>query len=117
MRQLLIPCVVLAALLSGCRSKDAEIYLSNVSAEEIISVSKPRDLGAVTHLRLRVDGKIEGAAQLILLQEGKPYHVENLSGTVDAKWSGDWYDDRARLHYVPGPNTSGTLRLRYRFFD
>lgn len=108
---------VVLSCLAGCRSKDTEIFVSNVSAEEIISLTKARDQGPVSRFLLKVDGKIEGAAQLLILKDGKPHHVETLTGTVDARWSSDWTEDRVRLHYLPGPQVSGALRIRYRFVD
>ncbi len=106
-----------AFFLAGCRSRDTEVFFSNVSAEEIVTVGKPRDLATVRSLRLRIDGRLEGAAQLRLVRDGQPLWVETLSGTVNVDWRGNWTDDRARLHYVPGPGVSGSLRLRYRFDD
>jgi len=102
---------------AGCRSKDSELMISNAGGEEIIAISKARDQGSVRQLRLRVEGQIQGAAQLILLKDGQPHHVETLTGTVDVRWRGDWRDDRARLHYMPGPSVGGSLRVRYRFVD
>ncbi len=102
---------------AGCRSKDGELMISNVGGEEIIAISKARDQGSVTQLHIRVEGELQGAAQLILLKEGQPHHVETLTGTVNVRWQGDWYDDRARLNYIPGPSVSGSLRVRYRFVD
>lgn len=91
--------------------------LANVAAEEILSLGKPADLGTITGLRLRVDGQIEGGAQLTVMLDGRPHHVETLTGTVNVDWSGNWSQDRVRLHYLPGPGVSGSLRVRYRFLD
>jgi hypothetical protein len=109
--------VVLLALLAACRPYESEVFVSNVGAEEIIALNKPRDLAAVTGLRIRIEGEIAGAAQLLILKDGKPHHVERLSGPVDIRWRDDWNEDRVRLHYLPGPKVSGTLRIRYRFVD
>ncbi len=108
---------VFLALLAACRPYESEVFVSNVAAEEIVALNKPRDLAAVSGLRLRIEGELSGAAQLLILKDGKPHHVERLSGPVDISWRDDWNEDRVRLHYLPGPNVSGTLRIRYRFVE
>ncbi len=106
-----------AGVIGGCRSPDPEIFVSNTAAEEIISLSKTRDQGAISRLRLHIEGELEGAAQLLVLKDGKPHHAETLSGTIDIEWTAPWSDDRVRLHYLPGANVSGSVRIRYRFID
>ena len=120
MRSLLFPFLLLAmcvGLVAGCRSQDPEIFVSNSAAEEIISLSKARDQGVVSRLHLHIEGKLEGSARLLVMREGRPFHSETLSGTIDIKWTAPWSDDRVRLHYLPAANTSGSVRIRYRFSE
>ena len=62
-----------------------------------------------------VYGQIEGTAELVVLEAGKPYRVLKLSGTVDTRFRGDWYADELILTYKPVHVAGGTLKLRYRF--
>lgn len=105
------------AALAGCRPYEGEVFISDVAAEEIVALNKPRDLTSVSELRIRIEGELAGAAQLLILKEGRPHHVERLTGPVDVRWSDAWTEARVRLHYLPGPNVSGTLRIRYRFVE
>jgi hypothetical protein len=66
-------------------------------------------------IEIHVYGEIDGEAEL-WLGSGEPYRALELSGTVDAHYTGDWYSDEAPLSYKPIHVTGGSLKLRYRFF-
>jgi len=91
--------------------------------ERIADVTKASEL--VLHARkhqnnvygieINVSGEIEGEAEL-WLGSGKPTRVLELSGSVEARYTGDWYADEAPLSYKPIHVTGGSLKVRYRFF-
>ncbi|HEV7606697.1 MAG TPA: hypothetical protein VGO61_05135 [Steroidobacteraceae bacterium] len=62
-----------------------------------------------------VSGQIEGTAELVWLEAGKPHPVLKFSGTVRAHFMSDWYADEVLLVYRPIRVTGGSLKLRYRF--
>jgi hypothetical protein len=62
-----------------------------------------------------VYGQIEGTAELVWLEGGKPYRVLELSGAVSGRLTGDWYGEEAVLAYKPIHVTGGSLKLRYSF--
>ncbi len=110
--------LLIVLLLAGCRPQGDAIMISDVGKEEFLSFGKRTGQQGVKELHLHLEGQLDGSAQLVLLREGRPHHVENLTeGTVDLRWRGDWTPDRVRLHYLPVGAASGTLRVSYRFVD
>lgn len=105
----------LLLMLAGCRPTEHHMVISSVDSEELLSIGKTSGQGPVRELRIRVEGELEGAAQLVLIEDGVPRHLETLSGPVNLAWRGDWKSDRARLHYIPGLVTGGRLEIFFRF--
>ena len=66
-------------------------------------------------LEIQVFGQIEGDAELTWLEAGVPHRVLELSGTVDAHFTTDWYADEVTFTYKPIHVTGGSLTLRYSF--
>jgi len=113
-------CLLIAAaavLLAGCRRGDPVITITDISREERLSIGKLAGQGPVKRLRLRIEGRIDGTAQLVLFEENRPRHVMDLTGDVDVRWNEPWTEDRARLVYTPGTVTGGALRVQYRFVE
>ncbi len=104
-------------LLAGCRQPDPIISVTDAGQAERLSIGKVAGTGTVTELRLKIEGQLNGSAQLVVLMEGQPYHVFNLADTIDLTWTDKWPHDRARLVYTPGTATGGSVRVKYRFVD
>jgi hypothetical protein len=98
-------------------------YLQLPQWERIPDVTKASELvlyprkhqKQVYAIDVHVYGQIEGEAELVWLEGGKPYRVFKLSGAVKARFGGDWYGDEIHLVYRPVHVTGGSLKLRYSF--
>ena len=99
-----------AAFLVGC---SRSVQIENISAAETIVLEAESEYPS--SIRISGRGKIEGAAKISLMVDGKAYRTEELSGKVDFEWFNDWYSEEAVLKYKPGTVKSGNLTLKYRF--
>ena len=70
---------------------------------------------SVYGVEIHIYGRIEGAAELVVVEADKPYRIFKLSGDIDTRFVGDWYADELILAYKPGHVTGGVLKIRYRF--
>lgn len=108
---------LLLLALAGCRKADPTISVTDTGQAERLSIGKIAGQGSIKELRLRIEGQLNGTAQLVVIMEGQPFHVFTLSDSVDLTWEDRWPHDRARLAYSPGTATGGSLRIKYRFVD
>ncbi len=105
----------MAFLLAGCGNGSKSDELPDVTKPDTVTLMKNPGQGPIHSLTVTGLGEIDGDAVIILMLNGGPYKTEPLSGTVDFKWSGDWYSDQAEIRYTPTSVKGGKLRLRYRF--
>lgn len=115
---LLATCLVF----TGCRRHvpNATQYLTITDAtrEQFFTLTRLGSRKAPTSVRLRVIGKIESLATLIVLLNGQPQQTLALpAGAVDTEWHGDWSSNQMSLHYLPGAVKSGALQVAYEFSD
>ena len=89
------------------------VQIENISTAETIVLETESKYPS--SIRISGKGKIEGAARISLMADGKAYRTEELSGKVDFEWFNDWYLEEAVLEYEPGTAKSGNLTLKYRF--
>jgi len=137
MKTILTTLMVLA-LATGCGSRNQTHTIADVTKPETIILKKAASLDAIHYINIVGKGTLEGAAEITLILNGKPYRTEKLSGTVDFQWSGEWYSDSATIEYKvimsPVPEKvkfgewigmdlytssvkSGSLNLQYHFKD
>jgi hypothetical protein len=113
----LAACLVLGS--AGCRRRPAEFApISDASKEQFLTLTRLGHQAAPAAARLRVTGRIDRPATLILLRDGKPYVTRELpAGMVDTSWHGDWSVNQLMLHYLPGAGNGGVLQISYEFSD
>jgi hypothetical protein len=127
MRRILSTVIVLA-LAAGCGIRNQTHAIADVTKSETIILKKAASQDAIHYINIVGKGTLEGAAEITLILNGKPYRTEKLSGTVDFQWSGEWYSDSATIEYKvimsPVPERmdlytssvrSGSLNLQYHF--
>ncbi len=108
-----------SVVFTGCRSH-ARRYLTitNPAGEQILSLTRLGTHASTSSVHLRVTGKIDGDATLVLLQEKQPRQTLTLAtGAVDTSWHGDWSGNQMTLHYLPGTVKSGGLQITCVFSD
>jgi hypothetical protein len=98
----------------GCKQK---YNIADVTKPEAITIKKDNSQGNIHRLQVVGKGYIEGTANIVLIENGKPYKSESLSGEVNFVWDGDWYYVSAQIEYDPNLVKSGTLDLEYKFYD
>jgi hypothetical protein len=108
-------CIAAASILAGCGIGYRHHDVADVKKTETILLAKRPSQGPIASLTVEGSGRIDGAAEIVLILNGGPYKTESLSGPVKFQWGGDWYADDAEIRYSPTSATGGTLRLRYRF--
>jgi len=108
---------LLAALLSGCNPGHRAQSVADVTKAETITLKKNTGQGHIHFLTITGSGEIQGTAEISLMENGKSYRTEKLSGPVKFEWGNDWYSDTADIRYAPKSVTGGNLRLEYRFKD
>ncbi len=113
--------VLLAALLMGlirgCGLIHRTQSVADVTKAETITLKKNTGQGHISSFTITCSGEIQGTAEISLMENGKAYRTEKLSGPVNFKWGGEWYSDTADIRYEPKSVTGGNLRLEYRFKD
>lgn len=117
MKSLSLLATLLAALLSGCIPGQRAQSVADVTKTETITLKKNTGQGHIHFLTITLSGEIQGAAEISLIENGKPYRTEKLSGPVRFEWGNDWYADTAEVFYEPKLVTGGNLLLEYRFKD
>ena len=115
MKTLSFLATLLAALLSGCNPGQRAQSVADVTKAETITLKKNARQGHISSFAITCSGEIQGTAEISLMENGKAYRTEKLSGPVNFKWGGEWYSDTADIRYEPKSVTGGNLRLEYRF--
>ena len=109
--------VAIITSLSGCHHGDRFYTISDPTKSETIILTKLPEQGSIYGWALEGSGAIEGEAEISLMLDSKPYRTEQLSGTIDFQWKGDWYADEAEILYTPNSVIGGSVQLKYRFHD
>jgi hypothetical protein len=112
---LLAVCVIFA----GCRSHTPQyVTINDATREQILTLTRLGSHPGPSSIRLRITGKIDGAATLIVLRETRPYKtLELTAGPIDTEWHDDWQSNQLSLHYLPGTVKTGGLQIAYVFSD
>lgn len=95
---------------------DQRIDIADVTKSQVLILQKKPDQGNIVSMNIHCSGKLEGAAQLVLMLNGAPYKDEFMKGKVNFTWGGDWYSDSIELRYQPSSITSGQLIIDYSFY-
>jgi hypothetical protein len=105
--------------LAGCRSQPARyVTITDATREQILTLTRLGNHPGPASIRLRVTGKIDGAASLIILRQSRPDETLALAaGPVDTDWHGDGPGNQLSLHYRPGTVKNGALQITYQFSD
>jgi hypothetical protein len=91
------------------------VKIRDVRKAELLTLGQPSIRSRVYYLTVRGTGKIDGKATISLMLGAEVYRSEELNGTVDFEWKGDWYADCAAVRYEPKDVVSGTIVLHYHF--
>ena len=110
--------IIASLLICGCSAILQETtQIKNVSKQEVVVIHKRRDQGNVQGIKIRISGKIAGAATIHLLLNSSTYKKEEIKDKVNFFWGGDWYQNDAEIYYIPDTVTSGDLTINYEFLD
>jgi len=108
--------VVALVVLAAWAFSWASISVRDVREAETLILGQGTGNPGTWALSIRGSGQVDGEATVsLLLGEGRPYHVQRLSGKVDFEWSGDWYSETAKVRYEPVSVRSGKVVLHHRF--
>ena len=112
-----ITCLIaLLCLLGSCSTSYRTVQIKDVSKPEQITLSKAPLQGNIYLISIQVAGKLDGAASIALMMNGKPYLSEKMHNSVNFQWEYDWYSDTAVIQYNPIDVKSGKLSISCRFF-
>ena len=109
--------LAIATLLSGCGSDFRTHTIDDLTQNQTITLTKQPNQENIYGWTLEGSGQIEGEATISVMLDEEPYLTEELSGTIDFQWQGDWYADDAEIVYTPTSVTGGEIQLKYRFHD
>lgn len=112
-----IVAITLLAFLVGCGGKSQTCRVADVAKPETITLTKRSSQGNVHSMTIVGKGHLDGAAEIVLILNGRSYKTEKLSGDVDFKWGCDWYSDSASIEYTPLSVKAGQVNLYYWFDD
>jgi hypothetical protein len=115
-----IAAVVLGVIILGAASvslwmQPASVRITDSSKPAELKLQSRHHATSVTSLHVEARGKIDGAAEITLVQNGQPYKTERVNGPVKFTWRMDWYSPEAVVRYTPLTATKGTITLRYNF--
>jgi hypothetical protein len=97
-------------------------WIGNIQETVIPDVTKPTQLtlsprpnqkGIVQGLTLRIQGNLDGAAQILVSQELRP--TNNVSGSFKIEYGGDYYDSNCIINFIPASVKGGNVTVQYRF--
>jgi hypothetical protein len=112
---LIVP--VLAVLLLSCAKYDQRLVMKGLERAQIISLHKKSGQGTICSMGIRVSGRIDGKARIVLMLNKAPYKTADISGKISFAWGGDWHADSMQLRYEPLEVRSGELTIEYYFGD
>lgn len=112
-----IAILIALAFLMGCGGNKQTYNVADVTKSETIELKKASSQGNIHSITVVGKGRIDGAAEIVLILNGKPYKTESILGDVNFSWGGDWYSDYAKIDYKPSSVKSGNLSLQYEFND
>ena len=109
-------------LFAGCRSRSANstqyFTIADATKEQFFTLTRLGTHESPKSVQLRVTGKIESAAKLIVLLNGHPQQtLELTAGAVETEWHGEWLSSQLSLHYLPAAVKSGALQIACQFSD
>ncbi len=109
-------------LFTGCRSRSANstqyFTIADATKEQFFTLTRLGTHGTPKSVQLRITGKIESSAKLIVLLNGHPQQTfEFPAGAVDSEWHGEWLSSQLNLHYLPAAVKSGALQIACQFSD
>jgi hypothetical protein len=107
--------LLLSAILYGCSQPMQNHIVTDVTKEQLITLSKSKSNKTINRMKVHVTGYIDGEAQIYIILNDKPYKTEEISGDVNFKWTGDWYSDIMEIKYKPSSVNGGKLNLQYLF--
>ena len=108
--------VHLTLLVVSCTKYDQQIEITDLNKPQTIVLQKKPHQKDIVSMSLRVNGKIDGEAQLSLMLNGNPYKTEMIKGKINIKWGGDWYADSMELIYEPHQTIKdGRIKIEYVF--
>ncbi len=94
----------------------SEVSITDVRQPETLLLTDP-EVDLPHAITIRGSGEIDGHATISLMYDGKPDRTEQLSGSVEFEWGGDWYDESAEVRYEPNDVQGGHVTLHYKFHD
>ncbi len=109
--------ILMIAFICGCAPARQAQVISDAARPCVLMLEKRAGQGNVYSVSIRLEGHLEGVAEISLNSNGKPYRNERLSGNVKFSLDGDWYTDSAELKYRPISVKRGFLRVTYDFKD
>ena len=96
---------------------EAAQQIADATKPETITIWKNPKQNHIHYLTIEGWGEVKGDAEISIMEGGKPYRTEKLSGEISFRWDTEWYADLAEIRYSPSSVTGGTVWLRYRFKD
>jgi hypothetical protein len=100
----------------SCTKYDQQIEITDLTKPQTIVLHKKPQQKDIVSMSLRINGKIDGEAQLSLMLNGNPYKTETIKGKINIKWGGDWYADSMQLRYEPHQTVKdGKIKIEYVF--
>ena len=112
MKRLLITLAFI--FLASCSVYDQNISIKNAEESQTIILNNHNKKN-VFSISIKVTGHIEGNATIQLMLNNKPYKTENINGSINFKWGGDWYSNDAIIIYKTTDVKKGNLSVEYSF--
>ena len=91
--------LVLAVLLSSCAKYDQRLAIKDLKRAQVVSLHKKPAQGTICSMGIRVSGKVDGNAPIVLMLDGAPYKTVDINGKINFAWGGDWYADSTELKH------------------
>ena len=111
-----IAIVTFMILLAGMLAiRDRRCTLDDVTQPTTLILKKKPWKGHVHALAITAEGKIDGTATIAWMSENRAYKKETVSNEFNFIWRTDWYEDQARIRWMPSSVSNGYLKIRYNF--
>ena len=112
MKRTLLTLIII--VLTSCSAYDENISINNAEKSQTITLKNQNNKN-VYAISIKITGHIEGKARIQLILNNKPYKTENINGSVNFKWGGDWYSNEAVIIYKTTKVIKGNLSIDYTF--